>query len=77
MCLSVPARIISIEAEMARVSVGGSILTVSLQLVEDVAVGDYVLVHTGFALEKINAAEAENTLRLLKELSENPEDTRA
>lgn len=53
MCLSVPAKILNIEGSNAKATVGGSIINVSLQLVENIEIGDYVLVHTGFALEKL------------------------
>jgi hydrogenase expression/formation protein HypC len=73
MCLSVPAKVISIDGDIGKVSVGGSIIEIGLQLVENVKVGDYVLVHTGFALEKINADEAVETLKMLEELRINGE----
>lgn len=73
MCLSVPAKIIEIEGEAAMVSIGGSILKIGLQLVDDVSIGDYVLVHTGFALEKVNEDEALEQLRMLKDLADNPD----
>ena len=74
MCLSVPAKIIKIDGTIAKASIGGSIIDVGLQLLENVKVGDYVLVHTGFALEKIDEKEAQETLEMLKELAEE-EDT--
>lgn len=70
MCLSVPAEIISIDGQMAKASVGGAIREISLQLVEDMHVGDFVLLHTGYAIEKISAEEAAETVRLLRELGE-------
>jgi hydrogenase expression/formation protein HypC len=70
MCLSVPAEILSIDGQMARASVGGAIREISLQLVEDMHVGDFVLLHTGYAIEKISAEEAAETVRLLRELGE-------
>jgi hydrogenase expression/formation protein HypC len=70
MCLSVPAEIISIDGQMARASVGGAIRDISLQLVEDMHIGDFVLLHTGYAIEKISAEEAAETVRLLRELGE-------
>jgi hydrogenase expression/formation protein HypC len=70
MCLSVPAEIISIDGQMAKASVGGAIREISLQLVEDMHIGDFVLLHTGYAIEKISAEEAEETVRLLRELGE-------
>ena len=68
MCLSVPARILSIEGQMASASVGGAVVQTGLHLLEDVKVGDYVLIHTGFALQKISEEEALETLRLIEEL---------
>lgn len=70
MCLSVPAKIIEINGEMARVAVGETIVNASLQMLDDVEIGDYVLLHTGFALQKINAADAAETLALFEELEE-------
>lgn len=74
MCLSVPAEIISIDGQMAKASVGGAIREISLQLVENVSPGDFVLLHTGYALEKISKEEAAETLRMLEELGELPEE---
>ncbi len=69
MCLSIPARVLSVEEDdMARVSVRGVETRVSLQLVEDIKPGDFVLVHTGFALQKLSEEEAQESLRILKEL---------
>jgi hydrogenase expression/formation protein HypC len=72
MCLAIPAEILDIDAdaEMATVALGGVRRSVSLALVEDVAVGDYVLVHVGYALNKISADEAERTLALMREIGE-------
>ncbi len=70
MCLSVPARIVSVDGEMAEVSVGGAIFRAGLQMVENVRVGDYVLLHAGFAIEKLNEEDALETLRLLKEMDD-------
>ena len=67
MCLAIPAEIISIEGDNAQVSVGGVKKDVSLALVSDVNVGDYVLLHVGYALNKISAEEAEKTLELFAE----------
>ncbi len=70
MCLSIPAKIISVEGETATASVGGAIINVGLHMVDDVKAGDYVLVHTGFALQKISDEEARETLKLIKELDD-------
>lgn len=68
MCLAVPALIVSIDGEHAEVELGGVRRRVGLQLVPEAKVGDYVLVHTGFAINVLDAAEAEETLRLFAEL---------
>ncbi len=69
MCLSVPGRILKICNSTAQVSISGSIIEVSLQLLENVKVGDYILVHAGFALEKLDTEEAIITLNTLKSIS--------
>lgn len=70
MCLSIPAEILSIDGEMAKVSVNGAIIDASLQLLDNPKVGDFILLHTGFALEIISPEEAEENMRLLRELDE-------
>ena len=67
MCLAIPAEILAIEGDTARVSLGGVIKVVSLALVENVVVGDYVLIHVGYALNKISPEEAQKTLELFAE----------
>jgi hydrogenase expression/formation protein HypC len=68
MCLAIPAEVIELlPGEMARVSIGGVSKEISLALVEDVAVGDYVILHVGYALTRLDPAEAERTLALLDE----------
>jgi hydrogenase expression/formation protein HypC len=68
MCLGIPAKIISIDGEFAEASIDGARLQIGLQLVNDIKVGDYVLVHTGYALEKLNEEEALETLRVIRDL---------
>lgn len=69
MCLALPARIVECLAnDMAIVDLGGVRKEISLALVEDVAIGDYVIVHVGFALNKLDTEEAENTLALFAEM---------
>jgi hydrogenase expression/formation protein HypC len=68
MCLSIPAKILSVNGLMAKASVGGAVVETSLHLVDDVLPGDYVLIHTGFALQKISEAEALETIRLIEEM---------
>ena len=70
MCLSIPARVESIDGEMAIVNVGGVKYNASLQMVEDVGIGDYVLLHTGFAIQKISEEDAKETLEIFKEFED-------
>lgn len=70
MCLSIPAKVVEINGDMADVSVGGTIFKASLQMVENVAIGDYILLHTGFAIQKINEEEALETLQILREMND-------
>ena len=68
MCLAVPALVKSIDGHQAEVDMGGVSRRVSIWLTPDARVGDYVLLHTGYAINIIDKAEAEETLRLLREL---------
>lgn len=68
MCLALPARVMELAAgDMAVVALEGIKKTISLSLVEDVAPGDYVLVHVGYALHKVSEEEAERTLTMMAE----------
>lgn len=68
MCLAIPARVISLESgDMAIVALEGIKKPVSTALLEEVTVGDYVLVHVGYALHKLSEEEAERTLQLMAE----------
>ena len=69
MCLSIPAQIISIEGDNAKVSFGGSEYTAGLQMIDNPQIGEYVLLHAGFAIQKISREEAEETLQLLREMN--------
>ena len=70
MCLSIPARIVSIEGTTAEVSAGGAVFRASLQMTENARVGDYILLHAGFAIQVLDEKEALQTLRMLEELDE-------
>lgn len=70
MCLAIPSRITKIENEMALIDVDGVQRSASLLLVEDARVGDYVIVHAGFAIKKIEEEDAMETLRLLREAAD-------
>lgn len=71
MCLSIPALVEQIEGDRARVAIGNNRIEVGTALVDHLAVGDYVLVHTGFAIQKIDRDEAVETIRIISELSDN------
>lgn len=62
MCLAVPARIESIQGEIGEVSIGGNRIKANLSLIEEPKVGEYVLVHAGFAIAKYSAQEAAESL---------------
>ncbi len=71
MCLAVPMLIDSVaEDGTASVSMAGVTHTVNVTLIEDPAPGDYVIIHAGFAIERLNVAEAESRLELFGELAE-------
>ena len=67
MCLAVPAEVIEIAGDTATVDLGGIRKRISLMLVDDVGIGDFVIVHVGFALTKLDRDEAHRTLALLRE----------
>ena len=73
MCLAIPGRIVEIvdaENRIAKVDVGGVKRNVNIGMLDEdgVGIGDYVLIHVGFAMSKIDEGEAEETLRMLKEI---------
>ena len=72
MCLAVPGKILDTQEEngsrLGRVQFGGITRLVQLDFVPEAGVGDYVIVHVGFALSKVNAEEAERTYQLLEEI---------
>ena len=71
MCLAIPARVVAIDpiTDTATVALGAVTKDVSLALVEGLAPGDYVLVHVGYALSRIDPEEAERTLALMAEVA--------
>ena len=69
MCLSIPAKIISINGTIAEVSAGGAIFKAGIHMIENARIGDYILLHAGFAIQKISEKEAEETLRLFEEMN--------
>ena len=70
MCLAIPSEIIEIKDKIATIDLGGVRREVSLLLLpEEASVGDYVLVHAGFAIHKIDKEAAEETLKLFEEIA--------
>jgi hydrogenase expression/formation protein HypC len=69
MCLAVPVKVVSIEGNEAEVEIGGVRRQVSIVLTPEANVGDYVLLHTGYAINVINEAEAQETLKILEEMA--------
>ena len=68
MCLAIPALVTSVDGHSAEVEVGGVGRRVSIWLTPEARVGDYVLLHTGYAISVIDKEQAEETLRLLREM---------
>lgn len=76
MCLAIPALIKSIDGKEAEVEIGGITRRASLWLTPEAEVGDYVLLHTGYAINVIDQEEAGETLRLLQEIAEEANEIR-
>lgn len=77
MCLAIPGKIVEMvdeENQIAKVDVGGVRRNVNIGMLDDVSVGDYVLIHVGFAMSKVDEKEAEETLRLLQDLGSYEEE---
>ena len=71
MCLALPAKVLNLhDTNLATGEVGGIQKEISLGLLEDIAVGDYVIVHVGYALSRIDEEEADKTLALFAEIAE-------
>jgi hydrogenase expression/formation protein HypC len=79
MCLGIPAKIIRIEGDFADANINGATIRIGLHLLDDAKPGDYVLVHTGYALEKLSEEEALETLETIRQLEafdpDNPLET--
>ena len=77
MCLAIPGRIVEMvdeENRIAKVEIGGVRRGVNVGMLDDIKIGDYVLVHVGFAMSKVDEQQAEETLRLLQELGSYQEE---
>ncbi len=68
MCLAVPMRIKKLSNEFAEVETGRLTRKVNIQMLSDARIGDYVLVHAGFAIQKVDAKQAKETLKLIDEI---------
>ncbi|MCA1787510.1 MAG: HypC/HybG/HupF family hydrogenase formation chaperone [Desulfobacteraceae bacterium] len=68
MCLAIPSKVVAIIDDIATIDVDGVRRKASLMLVEDVCVGDYVIVHAGYAISRIDADAAEETLALMHQV---------
>ena len=74
MCLAIPAKVISVEGKSARVTIEDVEYTASLLLLDDVKPGDFIMLHDGFAIEKVDPLEAAETLQLLLDMEKNRPD---
>jgi len=72
MCLAMPAKILSIEGDEAEVDFGGAIRKTNVSMV-DAKVGEYVIIHAGFAIQKVDEEEARETLKLWNEFLDSSE----
>jgi len=70
MCLAVPMKLTEIKDDLGIVELASSKLEVNLQLLENAQVGDYIIVHAGFAIQKLDKKDAEETLSILREIAE-------
>ena len=76
MCLAVPLKLVSVNGNDAIGEVGGIQREVSVMMTPDVKVGDYVIVHAGFAIQVLDQKEAEENLELLKQIGDTAEQMR-
>lgn len=81
MCLAIPGKVLDVNeahgSRTGRVQFGGVAHNVRLDFVPEAVIGDYVMVHVGFAISRVNAEEAERTLELLKEMGGTAEELSA
>lgn len=70
MCLAIPGKVIGIKENKALIDYGGVTRETDTSLIENLEIGDYVIVHVGFAIQKLNKKEAEESLRYWKEILE-------
>ena len=70
MCLAIPMKLIKIEGTKGLVELSGVKKEVSLDLLSEVMIGDYLIIHAGFAIEKLNEEEAKKTLEIWEEITQ-------
>lgn len=68
MCLAIPMKVVNIKGEFAQVETSRLRRTINIQMLPKAKEGDYVMVHAGFAIEKLDPAKAKETLRLINEI---------
>ncbi|MFH0926123.1 MAG: HypC/HybG/HupF family hydrogenase formation chaperone [bacterium] len=68
MCIGIPGEVLEVNGQIAQISVGGVIKEVLLDLVEDITIGNYVIIHAGFAIQKLDKDEAIETLKLMSQV---------
>ncbi|MFA5096052.1 MAG: HypC/HybG/HupF family hydrogenase formation chaperone [Candidatus Omnitrophota bacterium] len=68
MCLGIPMKVRKIHQEFARVEAGRLLRDVNIQMLAGLKIGDYVLVHAGFAIQKVDPAKARETLKIIEEI---------
>ncbi|MBM3254711.1 MAG: HypC/HybG/HupF family hydrogenase formation chaperone [Candidatus Omnitrophica bacterium] len=68
MCLGIPMKIEKIQGEFAQVQSGSLKRQVNIQMLSSIKLGDYVIVHAGFAIEKLNSQKAKETLKIIHEI---------
>ncbi len=74
MCLAVPMKLIKREGDMGVVELGGVTREISLMMMPDAQVGEYVIVHAGFAIQRLDEEEAKLTLELFRQMGDYPEE---
>ena len=74
MCYAIPAKILEINSDSAQVDYGGVKKKINICLLEGIKVGDYVLIHAGFAIEKLEKKSAEETLEIIREMMKHEND---
>ncbi|MEM3374534.1 MAG: HypC/HybG/HupF family hydrogenase formation chaperone, partial [Candidatus Woesearchaeota archaeon] len=71
MCYAIPAKILEIKGDEAKVDYGGVFKKINISLMPDVKINDYVLVHAGFAIEKVSELSAKETLKILEQIEKD------